>query len=197
MWRPTSEPTKTEIATPTPLATPDRDKTISEEKLEKIREEVRSIESAIEKHVAQHYPKSKVGSSFFRDPASAAIGRRGQAGFDRSWVTRDGSEIMIILTFGFDHNDAVTRFQRNIQRIAMGEFYAAPEFVGKDSILVENLEFNRKNTSVGLIFVKGRVDVSAYITNLKRKTAENEEELIEFVRSIEPLIVAKENIADL
>lgn len=175
----------------------DHDKSISEEKLERIRQEVRSIQNEIEKYVAKHCPKSKIVSRSFSDPANAGIGRRGQANFDLSWITKSKSTIMIVQSFGFDHEDTITNLQRGFQGISMGEFYAAPEFVGKDSVLVKNLEFNRKNTNVGLHFVKGRVKVNTYITNFKRDTEQNEKELVEFVRAIEPLINAKPNIDDL
>ncbi|HMM81135.1 MAG TPA: hypothetical protein PKC65_14045 [Pyrinomonadaceae bacterium] len=204
-WYPTAQPTNAQIAasgTPKvikPQCKSDeaRDRAMSKEKLQKISAEVRAIQSAIEKHIAKRYPKIKTKYSSFGYPENAGIGRKGQAGLDNTWLMRTGSSINVGLSFGFDHDDALGCFRLGTRLIAMGDFFPAPDFAGDSGFLVNTVRANKKNTTVGLNFVKGRVQVSAYISNPKRTAAENEEELIEFVRSIEPLIVAKENIADL
>lgn len=79
----------------------------------------------------------------------------------------------------------------------MGEFFPAPEF-GNEAILVKNVQFNQNNTQVSLHFVKERAKVAIYVRNNKtrRKTAENEKELMEIARLIEPLIRARASFDD-
>ncbi len=79
----------------------------------------------------------------------------------------------------------------------MWEFYPAPEFAGERSVLVKNLQFNKVVTDVGLHFVKGRSTISSILRNHKRTAAENERDLIEFVKSVEPVINAKSTFEEL
>lgn len=175
----------------------ERDKGVSDEKLENVRQEVRAIQDRIKKLVEIRYPSSKIESNLFRDPASQGIGRRGQSGFWLSWHMKGKVRVSISLDFVFNEAEAVKTHGVGTNSISMGEFYAAPEFVGKEGVLVKNVQFNQINTNVGLHFVKGRVVVNTYISNFKRKADRNQKDLIEFVQAIEPLINAKTNFDDL
>jgi len=173
----------------------DHDKSITDEKLERVRQESAGIQDAIAKLVANHLPKYKIQSRSFSDPATAGVGRKGQTGFDIVWKRND-SRVMITATFFFNPEEAAERHTIGTSHISMGDFFPAPEMFGKEAIIVKNVQFNKSVTDVGLHFVKGRMNISAYIKNDFRKNPVNEKELIEFVRTIEPLLVAKENFDD-
>jgi hypothetical protein len=175
----------------------DHDKSVSDDKLERVRSEARSIQGAIISRVRERFPQYELESQYFSDPANQAIGRRGQTRFDSSWRSPDKTQIRLNITFAFDADEANRMHRKSADGIAMGEFFRAPDFVGTEGILVKNVQFNKKTTNVGLHFVKGRAIVMSYITNQSRATNKNEKELIEFVRAIAPLIIAKENFNDL
>ena len=97
----------------------------------------------------------------------------------------------VSVTLLFNSEEAAKAFRFGTSRISMGEFYPAPDFLGKHSLLVKNVLYNKSMTNVGIHFAKGRLMVSTYLTNYKQTAAQNERDLIEFVRAIEPLLNAK------
>jgi hypothetical protein len=72
----------------------------------------------------------------------------------------------------------------------MGDFIDAPG-IGDEATLVKNVTANTRMTSVGIHFIKGRAQMHIYLSNGLRSTAKNEMELMEIVKIIEPLVVAR------
>jgi hypothetical protein len=157
--------------------------------LERLREEGKIMHDRIGKLVAEKYPKFKVSSSSFSDPAKAGIGRRGQYSFDSAWIHKQAL-YSISVTVLFDPEDASTTLRRSMKGISMGEFYPAPDVLGKSAVLVKNVNYNKSMTNVGLHFSKGRMVVSTYLNNHKKTTANNEKDLVDFVKQIEQVLNA-------
>ena len=185
-----------EVDSPERMRLLERDNGIPKEKVERAEQEALRMMEDVKKAVSERYPKLKFGSETFSDPASAGVGRKGQAGFYLSWRRRD-AQYSIYVVFLFDPEEAKQWFRINTNSISMGEFYPAPEFAGETSVLVKNVHFNKSVTDVGFHFVKGRLKISTILRNHKRTAAENERDLIEFVKSVEPIINAKPTFEDL
>lgn len=122
-------------------------------------------------------------------------GRRGTTRNEMSWKKGE-TVLQIYFQLEFNKTDALASFRNGMDAISMGEFFDAPG-IGDEARLVKNVEFNKRSTNVGLHFVKGRAKVSVSVTNHKRSTVKNERELMEIVRLIEPLIIARPNFDDL
>lgn len=166
------------------------DKSVTEEKMERLRRESQELKEAIKKVIATNYRKSTIRSEFLGDPANAAVGRKGRTSCEVNWK-QGVAEYSIRITLLFDSSAAVNSHQRSVSGIALPEFYPAPDFLGKPAVLTKNLVYNKAMTSVGVHFVKGRLSVSAYLRNHKQTANQNEKDLIEFVRVIYPVLNAK------
>lgn len=167
-----------------------RDSKISDEKVERAAREARLLMDGVKKTVRERYPKLKLDSETFSDPASAGEGRKGQSGFYLSWRRKDAL-YSIYVVFLFTPDEAAQRLRHGTDRISIGEFFPGPEFAGENSILVKNVQFNKSITNVGLHFVKGRLKISTILRNHKRTSDQNERDLLEFIKSIEPHLNAK------
>jgi hypothetical protein len=171
------------------------DKSVTQEKFELLRQENRAVQDEIKKAVASNYPRLRVRSAYSNDPANAAIGMKGQSSFDISWGNRSAI-YSIAVTFVFTSDEAVRLHEFGVSRISLGEFFPAPEFLGKPSVLVKNVKYNKAMTEVGIHFVKGRLVVSGYLKNHKQTALENEKDLIEFIRKVYPAINAKQTFEE-
>ena len=166
------------------------DKSVTKEKLTRVREEALSTRDAIKKSVDKQFPRLKFDSESFSDPGDAGLGRKGQSIFYLSWK-RKQARYSLTVTFFFDPDEAGDLFHKSINSISMGEFFPAPGFLGKTSVLVKNVNYNRSMTNVGLHFTKGRLLISSHLTNHKKTAAQNEKILIEFMKVVEPMLTAK------
>lgn len=173
----------------------ERDNSVPQAKVQKAYGEAEFVLKSILSAVEKNLPKHSIQRSDIS--ASAGIGRKGQIRFEAAWSKSRRTEISMNATFVFDEREALEIFKTSTGLIAIGEFYRAPDFVGPNGILVKNVHFHKKDTGVGLHFVKGRVIVHTHLTDYKRKNDRNEKELIEFVRLIEPLIVARPTFDEL
>lgn len=189
-WSPTVEKTAAQTVDPVEQKKYDRDKSVTEEKYERLRKESRELKEAIKNAIATHYSKSKIRSESLGDPANAAVGRKGQTDCEVTW--KNGSEIYSIeATFLFNPEEAANSHRRGISSISVGEFFRAPDFVGQPSVIVKNVNYHKLTTDVGIHFVKGRLNISAYLRNHKKTADQNEKNLIEFIRAIYPVLNAK------
>jgi hypothetical protein len=111
-----------------------------------------------------------------------------------SWQ-HNNTRISMDLQLGHNEADTRTRFQSGLDGISMGEFFNVPG-IGYTAVLVKNVDFNKAVSNVSLHFVKGRAKVSVYVRNFGRSTEKNEKELMELVRIIEPLVIARADIRD-
>ena len=120
--------------------------------------------------------------------------RTGKTHNEISWE-KNGTRISLDFQLGHNKEDTLASFRFGLETISLGEFFEAPG-IGDEAVLVKNVEFNKKMTNVGLHFVKGRAKVSVYLSNHQRSREENEKELMEIVRLIEPLIIARPDFND-
>lgn len=173
----------------------ERDRAVPKAKVEKAFAEAAKINDAILTAIAARKP----GLKLKRQSASHLIrdvpGSRGDTSNEMSW--RKGNTFLeMSLILHFDNSKAVADHRFGLQGISMGEFFRTKEIPGEDAVIVKNVQFNTESTAVGLHFVKGRAQVSIYLTNHGRKTVQNEKELLEIGRIIEPLIVARPKFDD-
>lgn len=172
----------------------DRDESIPKEKIKKAYAEAKKINDDISKVIAEKKPDFNVDNRYSSHLISISEGQLGETLDDISWFNRK-TKIGMQIRLGFNNEEALTNFRRSMNSISMGEFFAVPN-VGDEAVLVKNVNFNTKTTNVGLHFVKGRAQVDIYVANYKRKTEKNEKELMEILRLVEPLIVARPNFDD-
>lgn len=179
----------------------ERDKNVPKEKVEKAFAEAKKIQDEILAVVAKEMPEFKLQRASAQHLKSgnsleynATPGRRGATYNEISWQNKE-TRVFLNFHLGFNKEDTSSRLHTSMSGISMGEFFDVPD-IGDEATLVKNVTYNKKATSVSLHFVKGRAAVSIYLKNLRRKTAKNEKELMEIVRLIEPLIVAKPNFDD-
>lgn len=172
----------------------ERDKSIPKEKVEKAFAEAKNIIDEIKKIMAKKKPDFKVDNVYSAHLISVAEGRLGETLDDITWLNGK-TKIGVQISLGFNNEEMLAGFSRRMDGISMGEFFAVPN-VGDKAVLVKNVQFNTKATDVGLHFVKGRAQVDIYVTNYKRNAEKNEKELMEILKLIEPLIVARPNFDD-
>ena len=104
-------------------------------------------------------------------------------------------KVFVVVRLGYDKKDIKQRLDRDMETLQIGDFIALPN-IGDEAILVKNVTANKTMTEVGMHFLKGRAQVDIYFTNGFQTTAKNEKELMEFVKLIEPLIIATPNFDD-
>lgn len=172
----------------------ERDKNIPQAKVDKAFAEAKKIQDSILKAVADKKPGFKLHRQSASHLISDVPGRRGETRNEISWRSSKTS-LWASVILGFEKEEALNSFHKGLEWIQSGDFFNIPD-VGDKAVLVKNVFDNTKNTSVGVHFVKGRAEVSIQITNHRRKTIENEKELMEIVRMIEPLIVARASFDD-
>jgi hypothetical protein len=172
----------------------ERDKNVPKEKVDKAFSEAKKIQDDILAIIAEKKPEFKLHRTSAIHLIYVTPGRRGETHNEMTWRTTK-TQLSIQVHLGLKKEEQLPSFHRRLDSISMGEFFAVPN-IGEEAILVKNVLFNTKTTSVGLHFVKGRAQVNTYITNHKRKTAKNEKELMEIVHLIEPLIIARPNFDD-
>ena len=173
----------------------DWDKSVTEEKLERLRKESRELQESIKQAVATNYPKLKIKGSYFSDPANSGLGRKGQSEFSASWEQKH-VEYSIAVTLTFSPEEAVKFHTMNVDAYQLPEVYPAPEFLGKPAALFKNLVYNKTMTSVSISFVRGRLKIHTQHRNHRQTANQNEKDIIEFVRVIEPVLKAKLNFEE-
>ncbi len=174
----------------------ERDKNVPEERVERAFAEAKKIQEDIVAAVSSKYPKSQLQRSSARHlKYGNSPGRRGVTRSEVAWQMNK-TRIWMDVTLELNNESALKLSHNGLKGISMGEFFDAPG-IGDEATLVKNVVYNTRVSQVSIHFVKGRADVSVYLTNFQRKTAKNEKELMEIVRLIEPLIVAKPNFDDL
>lgn len=172
----------------------ERDKNVPQEKIDKAFVEAQKIQDDILATIV----KNKKDFKLLRTSAiHLKYDNPGQRGGTYNEVTWQKSRTRIFINFrlGFKAKEEVDSFRSGLEGISQGDFFEVPK-IGDDAILVKNVLFNTRSTNVGLHFVKGRAKVSIYVTNFGKKTKENEKVLMEFVKLIEPLIIARSNFDD-
>jgi hypothetical protein len=122
------------------------------------------------------------------------VENKGKTNNQVSWLNRNTS-ITLTIKLGHYHDETMYWYGFGLNGISMGEFFDVPG-IGEKAVLVKNVRFNRKVTTAGIHFVKGRAWVSLYVNNWRRSTEKNEKELMELVRIIEPLVIARADIRD-
>lgn len=167
----------------------DRDKNVSKGQVEKAFAEAKKIQDEIVTAVGKLKPKYVLKLARAEHLIYDNPGRRGETRNEIGW--KDGkTEILLNFQLGFDHADTLARFRTGLNTIAMGDFIDVSG-IGDEATLVKNVTANTQVTDVGIHFVKGRAQMSIYLSNGLRSTAKNEKELMEIVRIIEPLVVAR------
>lgn len=172
------------------------DATITDEMIAKAHSEADLIHETIIRAIKSGKPQLKLSRSNMPSPrVYYSRENLGRTLNEISWQD-NRTRISMDLQLGHNKTDTLDRFRLGLEGISMGEFFKAPG-IGDEAVLVKNVDFNKKVTSVGLHFVKGRAKVSVYVKNFSRSTEKNEKELMEIVRIIEPLVVARADIRDL
>ena len=174
----------------------ERDKNVPREKIEKAYAEAKKISDDVVRVLAEKKPKYTIYKKIAGHLRSSNPGRLGETRDEITWKSPK-NRLFVNISLGFNNEETTALFQRSMEGISMGEFFPANE-ISAGAILVKNVQYNQKTTQVSLHFVKGRAKVAIYVgnNNSKRKTAENEKELMEIARLIEPLIVARANFDD-
>lgn len=172
----------------------ERDKNVPKEKVDLAFAEAKKIQEDILAIIAENKPEFKLHRTSAVHLKYDNPGQRGRTYNEMTWRTAK-TQLSIDVTLGLKKEEQLPSFRKRLDSISMGEFFAVPN-IGDEAVLVKNVLFNTKTTTVGLHFVKGRAQVGIYVTNHKRKTARNEKEIMEVVRLIEPLIVARPNFED-
>ncbi len=172
----------------------ERDESISKDMVEKAYAEAKQISDSILAIIAQKKSNFRLHSKHASHLISGVPGRPGETRNDFTWRSSD-TQLRLNVNLGTRKDEQIPLFRRRLEYISMGEFFEIQN-IGDEAVLVKNVQFNKKMTNVGLHFVKGRVQVETYLTNHQRSTEKNQKELMEFVRLIEPLIIARPNIDD-
>lgn len=172
----------------------ERDKNVSTEKVERAFAEAKRIQDEILAAMAKEMPDFKFQNARAVHSKYDNPGRRGETHNEVSWQRRT-TRLNLNFQLRFDKENALALSRRSIEATSMGEFFDVPN-LGDEATLVKNVVYNAQVTSVGLHFVKGRVSLSIYLQNFKRKTEKNEKELMKIVKLIEPLIIARPDFDD-
>lgn len=172
----------------------EHDEKISQEKVDRAHLEARTIKEAVIKVIAKHKPKYEMTRTSQIHELRQRPGRKGTTLNEFSWKNSK-SKVFVVVALGYDATDVKKQLDRGMEMIQMGDFFALPN-VGDEAILVKNVTANKSMTDVGIHFLKGRAQVDIYFTNHFQTTAKNEKELMEFVKLIEPLIVARPKFDD-
>ena len=172
----------------------DRDKNIPQKKIDDAFAEAKKIQESVLAIVAAKKPEFKLHRSNSGHLISHPPGRRGTTRDEMTWRTGK-TQLGIQVHLGLKKEDELILFRERLEHLSMGDFFKISN-IGDEAILVKNVLHNTGMTNVGLHFVKGRVLVDVSVKNHQRKTEKNEKELMEVVRLIEPLIVARANFED-
>ena len=172
----------------------EHDKNIPQEKVDRAHLEAGKIMDSIIEVIAKQKSNYQLTRTSQRHKHYDSPGQRGVTLTEFSWK-KSNSKASAVITLNYDKNDAKRQFDQGMEMIQMGEFFSQPN-VGDEAILVKNVTANKGMTEVGMHFLKGRAQVDIYFTNHYQTTAKNEKELMEFVRLIEPLIIARPNFDD-
>jgi hypothetical protein len=173
----------------------ERDKNVPKEKVERAFAEAKKIQDDILAVVKDKMPEFKLQNSYAGHLRNHNPGQLGATYNEMAWQKKK-TRLSLNFQLRFNKGDTLTWSHNSLQLISMGELSDVPN-IGDEATLIKNVVYNTRNTSVSLHVVKGRAMVSIYLTNHQRKTEKNEKELMEIVRLIEPLIVARPNFDDL
>jgi hypothetical protein len=167
----------------------ERDKNVPKEQVEKAFAEAKKIQDDIIAAMSKHKSKFDLKRSYARHLIYDIPGKLGSTSNEIVW--QDGkTNLLLRFELGLNKEDTRMSYRRGLESIAMGDFIDAPG-IGDEATLVKNVTANTRMTSVGIHFVKGRAQMHIYLSNGLRSTAKNEKELMEIVKIIEPLVVAR------
>ena len=168
---------------------------VSDEEVAKAYAEADKIHQGIRAAIKSKKPNFRVNSESYTHLTTEQIPEyRGKTHTQFNYVN-SRTHVRLDIFLGHNRDDTVSSFRFGLSGISMGEFFDAPG-IGDKAVLVKNVDFNQKVTSTSLHFVKGRAQVSIYVFNWQRSREKNEKELMEIVRLIEPLVVARAGIRD-
>lgn len=168
---------------------------VSDEEVVKAYAEADKIHQGVRAAIKNKKPNFKVDSESYTHLTTEQIPEyRGKTHTQLNYVN-SRTHVRLDIFLGHNKDDTVSSFRFGLSGISMGEFFDAPG-IGDKAVLVKNVDFNPKVTSTSLHFVKGRAQVSIYVFNWQRSREKNERELMEIVRLIEPLVVARADIGD-
>jgi hypothetical protein len=173
----------------------ERDKNVPQEKVNKAFEEARKIKESLIKVIAEKKPKFMLVHDREKYIISHVPGKKGLAGNELAWREGKKTEISYSLVLDFDKEEVKKSFDFGLNSISIGDFYKISG-IGDEAILAKNVTANTKMTGVNMHFIKGRAEVHISLINHKRSTEKNEKELMEFVKLIEPLIIARDSFDD-
>jgi hypothetical protein len=171
-----------------------RDKSIPKEKVEKAFEEAKKIKESILAVIEKKKPKFKLSTSFADHLMYNLPGERGSTQNELKFLASNAS-LFVSFRLGLKKETASVYFHDGLKSITMANVYKISA-IGDEASIVKYTTFNKINTQVGLHFIKGRAGVFLNLSNQKRTTKQNEKELMEIVRLIEPLIIARDNFDD-
>jgi hypothetical protein len=173
----------------------ERDKNVPQEKVNKAFEEARKIKESLIKVIAEKKPKFMLVHDREKYIISHVPGQKGLAGNELTWREGKKTEVSFSIVLDFNKVEVKKSFDIGLSSISIGDFYKLSG-IGDEAILAKNFTANTKMTGVNMHFIKGRAEVHISLTNHKRSTEKNEKELMEFVKLIEPLIIARDNFDD-
>ena len=92
----------------------ERDKTVTAEKLERVRAETVVIRDSILELMKKHFPKYELINSAISDPGNQGSGRRGQSTLEYEWK-RGKSRLVLQIAFVFSPNEATSVSSKKAQ----------------------------------------------------------------------------------
>ena len=172
----------------------ERDKNVPQKKIDKAFAEAKKIQDEIIDLMKKEKPKFKLKAKRSNHIIAHPPGKRGMTFDEIEWQNKK-TNIHIVIYLKLSKEGISKDFWHGLNLISMGAFFKVSD-IGDEAILVKNVYANHKMTSVSLHFIKGRANVKVSLRNHKRKTEKNEKVLMETVRLIEPLIIARDNFDD-
>jgi hypothetical protein len=170
----------------------ERDKLISQDVVDKSLKEVARIINKIESALKKKYPSWKIRTKESTD--NMGVGIRGAVYGEINWQRRKEpiwkNALLISVFLHLNKNEALVRYLRQNDQIASGWFDDISE-LGDEAIFVGS-DF-KNNSQVSVYFVKSRAIVILNIADKKRTAKQNEKEIREIAKIIEPLIVVRDS----
>lgn len=168
---------------------------VTDEQLERAYAEADSIHKNVRAAISSKKPRYRLESERYSHLTSGfSIGNKGKTNNELSWLYGN-TNIFVHIRLSHYPDETIYRYRSGLNGISMGEFYELSG-IGDMAVLVKNVNINQKVTNVGLHFLKGRAWVSVYVNDWRRSVEKNEKELMELVRIIEPLVIARADIRD-
>jgi hypothetical protein len=170
----------------------ERDKLISQEIVDKSLKEVMNIITKIEFDLKTNYPKLKLKTK--ESDSNTGVGIRGAVLGQAIWQSTKRqkwqNELDLRIFLNLDEDSAMKQFRTTVDYIASGSVDEIPK-LGNGAIFRSSGFDN--NSDVSISFVKSRAYVSLSLVSKKRTAKQNEKEVREIAKMIEPLIVVRDS----